>query len=215
MALAGLNQNEKLELLELLELREQNKPEPVIDTRPSLDELFHSYNDKLAERSGDPAAWRAADEAHRAAFDRHIGRLSPAPPARKSTVLRRPTSEEMQTLFDEVHARVREATDCARRDGCPPANEINFRKPEEIDDELGRLKNAVARKGIIPRDLLLDAVVGNTEQQEQQRRAEERAHQSIQAEQDARYYKPAPTEALADFRGHAEPPLAPPAYPDS
>ena len=35
-ALNGLSLDDKRELLELLELREQNKPEPVIDNRPSI-----------------------------------------------------------------------------------------------------------------------------------------------------------------------------------
>ena len=122
-ALNGLSLDDKRELLELLELREQNKPEPVIDNRPTLDELFLSYNDQLAERSGDPDAWRAADEAHRDAYQRHMDRLSSERPRLPG----QPTLDLMYQLFRELDAL---ATEAAIADGHPPADQVVVRKVE-------------------------------------------------------------------------------------
>jgi hypothetical protein len=204
MALRGLTPSERLELLELLEARERNKPEPVVDNRLSIADLFGAVVDEAAQKSGDRVAYIEADRVHQAAIRRHTARLAKD----------RPHSDAPPSL-DALQREYQHIVEVTRADGAPPADEV-VRPPAPAplpDDSLDRLKRAAGRRGVIPRDLLLDSVIGATEQ-EQQRRAEERAQQSIRAEQDARYYKPTPPEALADFRGHTEAPLTPPSYSD-
>jgi hypothetical protein len=210
-ALNGLSLDDKRELLELLESREQNKPEPLIDNRPTLDELFHSYNDQLAERSGDAAAWASANRAHQSAYEKHLARLSP-PPARRTTVARHPTAEEMHALFAEAHTLVTEAIECARADGYPPASEINFRKPEEIDDPLARMRKAAGKRAPLARDELLDVVLGVTEDRQREDAEHRKARELVELAARAETEK---NEKLSWFRDPEGVARQPPSYSDS
>jgi hypothetical protein len=195
VALSGLTLAEKTELLGLLEQRERLEAEAPPDTRPSIEETFGTLRDECAARSSNPAAYVEADDAHEAAVRRHSARL-----ARE-----RPRSAEPPTLaalWDEFQ----EVIELARHEGHAPAGEV-VRPPEPPpppQDPLERI-----RKATLPKATLRDIEDSKT------RTAEERIYKSIRDEQDARFYRPQAPEVLSDFRGHAEPPLVPPTFPDS
>jgi hypothetical protein len=193
-ALSGLSLEDKRELLELLEQLEEQKPEPVVDIRPSLESFCDQIRDEVAAKSGNRDGYLAADAAHQAAVKRITARL-----ARERPNLDAPPSlEALCQDFQEV-------TELARSEGFPPAE---VRPPEpatEPDDPLDRLRRSAVRRAPLARDELLDVVLGRTEEQEQQRRAEERAQRAAATEV---------VDKLDGFRGIG--PLSyPPAFEDS
>jgi hypothetical protein len=172
-ALRGLSREAKAEVLELLELREQNKPEPVIDNRPSIDEMFRAVEPS--------SAWDMAVDQHYQRLDR----ATPWPVDLHGISV----GDSLSAMHERFESLQAQAEALARADGHQDPSTM-ARKPEEAeDDQLERLQRAVTRRGgPIPRRDLLDSVIANTqEQQEQQRKAE-------------RVAAPPADDRLADFR---------------
>ena len=94
--MAGLTLEDKRELLELLELREQSKPEPVVDNRPSLESFVDEIRDQAAAQSSDLDAYTTAWQAHVAAVLRISERLAGDRPR----VTEPPSSAALSGLFN-------------------------------------------------------------------------------------------------------------------
>jgi hypothetical protein len=83
---------------------------------------------------------------------------------------------DLDALYERFSSLRAEAKALAIADGYSDPCDAP-RKPEEAeDDQLDRLRRAVTRRGgPLPRDLLLDSVIADTQEQQEHRRAQERA----------------------------------------
>jgi hypothetical protein len=159
-ALAGLNPQERLELLTLLEQRDRTEAERPIDDRPPLwrvfggqeletfiraaghdpeklpdgplaDKLCNEFNrDRAAAQSVDPVAYVKAWEVHRAAMQKHLARLKAELPPFE--LPSRGVPFDLEALFRrEVLDLGQQAEDLARADGIlPPEEVVPLKAPE-------------------------------------------------------------------------------------
>jgi hypothetical protein len=194
LALANLSMTDKQQLLTLLQERERLEAERPPDSRPLLDELF------LPDASHAEDTWYQV-------VDGHFHRLeSERPwPAGHQSLGVKDSLDQMRAHFVSLLAQ---AEALARADGHEDPRDAPRKVEAEPDDDLDRLRRAVTRRdGPIPRRDLLDAVVANTQEQEQYRKEQERAELAAKAEQEK-------DEKLSWFRdpdGGARQP----SYPDS
>jgi hypothetical protein len=192
-ALSRLTTAEQQELLQLLEILAREEAEQPRDDRPSIEQTFAAVRDEYATKSGDPARYAEADAAHAAAVRRISARLVKQRPRSDAP----PTPAALWSEFQEVTAQARDA-------GAPPADEIvKPPAPAKLEpDPLERLKLASTRRGgIVPKDMLLDSVIGATEERQREERVQRAAATEV-------------VDKLDGFRGIG-PVNYPPSYPDA
>jgi hypothetical protein len=110
VALRGLTEAERAELLALLSDAEVEQASLPEDDRPSISSFLEEIRREHALRTADPAAWLVADEAHKAAVERHMQRLlaGVAP------------GDDISSWFHAWSAARQEAAKLAAEEGHPP-----------------------------------------------------------------------------------------------
>jgi hypothetical protein len=195
--LANLSMSEKMELLRLLQLRQQIEDEAPRDDRLSIAQTFAGLRDERASKATDPEGFRAAWDKHEAAAAAHFKKLEAEQPP--------PSVWPGIAATMAWHAeRYAESKAMATADGCPDPCDAP-QKPEALGPDPIEL----VRRKTLPRATLRDV------QDTQVRHAETAIYQSIRDAQDAHFYKPVPEQRLADFRVSPYAPLTPPSYPDA
>src|SRR5689334_13786993 len=106
-ALEKLTPSEQLELLGLMEAQAQKPPpEPLIDDRPSFDELLAELRDEYAAENADTSAFREAWDRHEEATRQHFERLEAEnpPPLRDNPLVSDPVSAWFLATIEKAHS---------------------------------------------------------------------------------------------------------------
>ena len=134
LALAGLSPAERLQLLQLLQQREELAADAPEDTRPPLESLIERDRQQSSARSDNPEQWLEADAAHWACHQRHYDRLVGG---------RRSDTQGIDAWMEPSLESWAEAGELAAIE-CPPPASVRVAEPEPgARDEAMTLPRAV------------------------------------------------------------------------